>query len=94
MVRPLGALIFGRLGDRIGRRKTFLITIVLMGVATVSIGLLPTYAVAGVAAPLLLVTLRLLQGLAVGGEFGGAAIYVAEHSPAARPPGAASQPAW
>ena len=84
VVRPLGALFFGRLGDRIGRRKTFLITIVLMGVATVGIGLLPTYAMAGLAAPVLLVTLRLLQGLAVGGEFGGAAIYVAEHSSARR----------
>ncbi|MEO6519262.1 MAG: MFS transporter [Pseudoxanthomonas sp.] len=82
VVRPLGALFFGRLGDRIGRRPTFVITIVLMGGATVGIGLLPTYATAGMMAPILLVALRLAQGLAVGGEFGGAAIYVAEHSPA------------
>lgn len=81
VVMPLGALFFGRLGDRISRRPTFLITIVLMGGDTVGIGLLPTYATAGILAPILFVLLRLAQGLAVGGEYGGAAIQVAEHSP-------------
>ncbi len=81
IVRPLGALYFGRMGDRIGRKKTFLITISLMGGATVAIGCLPTYAQVGLLAPTLLVALRLLQGFAVGGEFGGAATYVAEHAP-------------
>ena len=80
-VRPLGAIVFGRLGDRIGRKRTFLVTIALMGGATVAVGLLPTYASAGVWAPVLLVICRLAQGLALGGEFGGAAIYVAEHAP-------------
>jgi predicted MFS family arabinose efflux permease len=80
-VRPLGALVFGRLGDRVGRKKTFLITIIIMGVATALVGALPTYAAAGVAAPILLVGLRMLQGLAIGGEYGGAATYVAEHAP-------------
>lgn len=83
-VRPFGAIIFGRLGDLSGRKRTFLITIVLMGVATALVGLLPSYASIGVAAPIILVTLRLLQGLAVGGEYGGAAIYIAEHAPAGR----------
>jgi MFS family permease len=81
-VRPFGALIFGRLGDMIGRKYTFLITMTLMGLGTFLIGLLPTYAQWGVAAPLLLIGLRLVQGLALGGEYGGAAIYVAEHAPA------------
>ncbi len=80
-VRPLGALLFGVLGDRLGRKYTFLVTITLMGVATAGIGFLPTYAVIGVWAPILLVLLRALQGLALGGEYGGAAIYVAEHAP-------------
>jgi MFS family permease len=83
-VRPFGALVFGRLGDLVGRKYTFLITIVIMGVSTFLVGLLPTYAAIGVAAPVILVLLRLLQGLAVGGEYGGAAIYVAEHAPAGR----------
>jgi MFS family permease len=80
-VRPFGALVFGRLGDLVGRKYTFLITIVLMGGSTALVGLLPSYASIGVAAPIILITLRLLQGLALGGEYGGAACYVAEHAP-------------
>jgi MFS family permease len=80
-VRPLGAILFGILGDRLGRKYTFLITITLMGVATAAVGFLPTFAQIGIAAPILLVICRLLQGLALGGEYGGAAIYVAEHAP-------------
>src|SRR5271154_2380167 len=80
-VRPFGALVFGRLGDLVGRKHTFLITMSIMGVATFAVGLLPSYASAGVAAPVMLVALRLLQGLALGGEYGGAATYVAEHAP-------------
>jgi MFS-type transporter involved in bile tolerance (Atg22 family) len=80
-VRPLGALIFGRLGDLIGRKYTFLVTIVIMGAATALVGVLPTYASIGVAAPIILVGLRMLQGLAIGGEYGGAATYIAEHAP-------------
>lgn len=83
-VRPFGALIFGRLGDMAGRKYTFLLTIVIMGVATALVGLLPGQASIGVAAPIILITLRLLQGLAVGGEYGGAATYIAEHAPPGR----------
>ncbi len=79
--RPLGAIIFGAMGDRIGRKATFLITVSLMGGATFLIGLLPTYAQAGILAPILLIFLRICQGTALGGEYGGAAIYVAEHAP-------------
>jgi hypothetical protein len=81
IVRPFGALVFGRLGDMIGRKYTFLVTILLMGVSTFIVGLLPTYASIGVAAPVILIVLRMLQGLALGGEYGGAATYVAEHAP-------------
>ena len=80
-VRPFGALVFGRLGDLVGRKYTFLITIVIMGLSTALIGVLPSYAQVGVIAPVILVALRLLQGLALGGEYGGAATYVAEHAP-------------
>ncbi len=83
-VRPFGAIVFGRLGDMIGRKHTFLITIVIMGVSTAIVGFLPGYATIGVAAPIVLITLRLLQGLALGGEYGGAATYVAEHAPKGR----------
>jgi hypothetical protein len=80
-VRPFGALVFGRLGDLVGRKHTFLITMTIMGTATFAVGLLPSYASAGLFAPVALVALRLLQGLALGGEYGGAATYVAEHAP-------------
>jgi MFS family permease len=80
-VRPLGAIVFGRVGDLIGRKYTFLVTIVTMGLSTALIGFLPTYATVGLAAPVILVALRLVQGLALGGEYGGAATYVAEHVP-------------
>ncbi|NBU28422.1 MAG: MFS transporter [Caulobacteraceae bacterium] len=80
--RPLGALIFGRMGDKVGRKAAFLITVTLMGGATFAIGLLPTYSQAGIISPILLIILRILQGTALGGEYGGAAIYVAEHAPA------------
>ena len=80
-VRPFGALLFGRLGDTIGRKNTFLLCMTLMGLGTFFIGVLPSYATWGIAAPVVLIALRLIQGLALGGEYGGAAIYVAEHSP-------------
>ena len=81
IVRPFGALVFGRLGDMIGRKYTFLVTILIMGLSTFIVGILPTYASIGVAAPVILIVLRMLQGLALGGEYGGAATYVAEHAP-------------
>ena len=81
IVRPFGAIVFGRLGDMIGRKYTFLVTIVIMGASTFIVGLLPNYASIGIAAPIILVALRILQGLALGGEYGGAATYVAEHAP-------------
>ena len=84
LVRPFGALVFGRLGDMIGRKYTFLVTILIMGMSTFIVGVLPTYASIGIAAPIILVGLRLLQGLALGGEYGGAATYVAEHAPHGR----------
>jgi MFS family permease len=81
IVRPFGALVFGRLGDMIGRKYTFLVTILIMGLSTFIVGILPNYATIGVAAPVILIVLRMLQGLALGGEYGGAATSVAEHSP-------------
>jgi MFS family permease len=84
IVRPFGAIFFGRLGDMIGRKYTFLVTILIMGVSTFIVGVLPNYASIGVAAPVILICLRLLQGLALGGEYGGAATYVAEHAPAGK----------
>ncbi|MGD0867286.1 MAG: MFS transporter, partial [Rhizomicrobium sp.] len=79
-VRPLGAVVFGRIGDRTGRKRAFLVTITIMGLATVAVGFLPDFGQIGIAAPYALVSLRVLQGFAIGGEYGGAAIYVAEHS--------------
>lgn len=84
IVRPFGALVFGRLGDMIGRKYTFLVTILIMGMSTFIVGVLPNYAAIGAAAPIILIALRLLQGLALGGEYGGAATYVAEHAPHGR----------
>src|SRR6476661_9159169 len=84
LVRPFGAIFFGRIGDLIGRKYTFLITMTLMGLCTFAVGLLPTYETLGAAAGIILITLRILQGLALGGEYGGAATYVAEHAPNAR----------
>src|ERR1700712_5229773 len=82
--RPLGAALFGFLGDRLGRKYTFLVTVTLMGIATAGVGLIPSAASIGVAAPLIVLLLRVLQGLALGGEYGGAAIYVSEHAPPER----------
>ncbi|MFT4190191.1 MAG: MFS transporter [Comamonas sp.] len=84
LVRPFGALVFGRLGDMIGRKYTFLVTILLMGASTFIVGILPSYASIGITAPIVLIVLRMLQGLALGGEYGGAATYVAEHAPHGR----------
>jgi MFS family permease len=84
IVRPFGALVFGRLGDMIGRKYTFLVTILIMGLSTFVVGLLPNYDTIGISAPIILIILRLLQGLALGGEYGGAAVYVAEHAPRGR----------
>jgi MFS family permease len=84
LVRPFGALVFGRLGDLVGRKYTFLVTILIMGISTFIVGLLPSYAQIGAAAPIMLIILRMLQGLALGGEYGGAAVYVAEHAPVGR----------
>ena len=81
LVRPFGALVFGRIGDIFGRKNTFLVTMIIMGASTFAIGLLPGYGQIGIAAPIILVALRVVQGLAIGGEYGGAAIYVAEHAP-------------
>ena len=80
-MRPFGALVFGRIGDLVGRKYTFLITIMIMGLSTFLVGLLPGSATWGIAAPVILIALRMLQGLALGGEYGGAATYVAEHAP-------------
>jgi MFS family permease len=90
VVRPFGALFFGRIGDLVGRKYAFLVTLLIMGGATALIGFLPTYATIGIAAPIILLLIRVLQGLALGGEYGGAAVYVAEHVPDER---AASTPA-
>ena len=81
LVRPFGALVFGRIGDLVGRKYTFLVTILVMGLSTAAVGVLPTYATVGFLSPILLMLLRLAQGLALGGEYGGAATYVAEHAP-------------
>src|SRR5512137_434743 len=80
LIRPFGAIVFGRIGDLIGRKYTFLVTIVVMGLSTFAVGLLPTFESIGWLAPIIMVSLRLCQGLALGGEYGGAATYVAEHS--------------
>src|SRR5213595_2094709 len=81
LVRPFGALVFGRLGDLVGRKHTFLVTILLMGGSTFVVGVLPAYETLGIAAPIILILMRLVQGLALGGEYGGAATYVGEHAP-------------
>src|SRR5215468_12239162 len=81
VVRPFGALFFGRIGDLVGRKYAFLVTLLIMGGATALIGFLPTYSTIGIAAPIILLLIRILQGLALGGEYGGATVYVAEHVP-------------
>ena len=81
IVRPFGALFFGRIGDLVGRKYAFLVTLLIMGIATAAIGFLPTYATIGIVAPIILLVIRVLQGLALGGEYGGAAVFVAEHVP-------------
>ena len=83
-VRPFGALVFGRVGDIVGRKNTFLVTMAIMGLSTFAVGFLPGYDTIGIAAPIILMILRLLQGLAIGGEYGGAAVYIAEHAPPGR----------
>ncbi len=83
-VRPFGAIVFGRIGDMVGRKNTFLVTMGIMGLSTFAVGLLPSYSTIGVAAPIILVLLRILQGLALGGEYGGAAAHVAAHAPPRR----------
>jgi len=83
-VRPFGAVVFGRLGDLVGRKYTFLVTIVIMGLSTFLVGFLPGYAAIGIASPVIFIAMRMLQGLALGGEYGGAATYVAEHAPPGR----------
>jgi MFS family permease len=98
LVRPFGAIVFGHLGDLIGRKFTFMLTLLLMGAATFVVGLLPGYGTIGILAPILLVAMRVLQGLALGGEYGGAATYIAEHSPdggaASIPLGSRPPPRW
>src|SRR3712207_3315576 len=84
LVRPFGALVFGRIGDLVGRKYTFLVTILIMGLSTFLVGLLPSYEQIGWVAPVVLILLRMAQGLALGGEYGGAAVYVAEHAPVGR----------
>src|SRR6186713_2284905 len=84
LVRPFGALVFGRIGDMVGRKYTFLVTIVIMGASTALVGVLPTYESIGITAPIIFIMLRLLQGLALGGQYGGAATYISEHAPEGR----------
>ena len=83
-VRPFGALVFGRIGDMVGRKHTFLVTMIIIGLSTFAVGILPSYKSIGIASPIILVSLRLLQGLAIGGEYGGATTYVAEYAPPRR----------
>ena len=94
LARPVGAAVFGHFGDRIGRKQTLVVTLVLMGVATVGVGLIPSTASIGIAAPLLLITLRLVQGFAVGGEWAGAVLLSAEHAPRTAAVSTACSPSW